>query len=121
MAVVIKTKKKANQTVVTSNKGVSAKLEVMQVDNESGDETLVHEKEIPVSMPEKEFTQPTANVGYSAGITKNLGDFNSMKIQVSLHMPCYVHEVEPTFDFTRKFVDDKINEVLEDYETDDFE
>ncbi|QHJ74568.1 hypothetical protein VH22019_00004 [Vibrio phage VH2_2019] len=116
MAIVIKTKKTKAVPTVTANSGVTAKLEVSEVDTATGDETLVAEQEIPVTLPEQEFTQPTANVGYSAGVTRNLGDFNSMKIQVSLHLPCYVNEVHPTFDFAREFVDDKLNDILAEYD-----
>ncbi|QWS69828.1 hypothetical protein [Vibrio phage vB_VpS_PG28] len=116
MAIILKTKKNTAVPTVTANEGVTAKLEVSEVDTATGEETVIAEKEIPVSLPEQEFTQPTANVGYSAGVTRNLGDFNSMKIQVSLHLPCYVHEVHPTFDFAREFVDEKLNDVLAEYD-----
>jgi hypothetical protein len=62
---------------------------------------------------EKGYVEPTANVGFSAKATRNLGNFESMQVSVSLHMPCYVGEIDAVFDFAKEWVDAKMGEILE--------
>jgi len=57
-----------------------------------------------------------AEVGYSIGRTLNLGDFESVKVQVSLSMECEAtkEEIEKTYQRAKRFVDAKVAE--EEYE-----
>lgn len=57
-------------------------------------------------------TKDAASVGVSAGFTKNIGDFNSVRVDVSLRVPCDPHMVEPAF----TFVSDWVNAKLECYQ-----
>lgn len=45
-----------------------------------------------------------ANVGYSYGETINLGNYSSAKFQVSLHVPCYMEEMNKYFPAAKKKV-----------------
>lgn len=40
--------------------------------------------------------EPTANVGMGLSRTVGLGDFESVRCEVSLHVPCLLHEVDDT-------------------------
>jgi len=62
------------------------------------------------------YNQPTCNVGVSVGVTKNTGNFNSLKIQVSLHMPCYVEEIDPVYEYTKEWVDNKMDAIVAEIE-----
>jgi len=43
------------------------------------------------------FLSATANVGVSTAFTRNLGDYNSVKVSVMVNLPCYVAEVEDAY------------------------
>lgn len=60
------------------------------------------------------YDQPTCNIGYKAGITKNLGDYESLRIDVSLNMPCYPEEIDDVFEFQRNWVENKLNKSIDD-------
>ena len=42
----------------------------------------------------KKFVTEPAYVRVNAGVTINLGDYQSMRIDVSVSVPCYVEEIE---------------------------
>lgn len=58
------------------------------------------------------YDQPTCNVGVNAGITKNLGNYESLKVGVSLNMPCYPDEIEDVYSAAKKWVDDKMDSIV---------
>jgi len=59
------------------------------------------------------FDQPTAMVGVKGGLTINLGNYSSLRVDVSLTMPCYVTELEEVFAFTHGWVDEKLEGIHE--------
>lgn len=59
------------------------------------------EESVGVLLPAGE----AAHVGISMSYTKNLGNFESTKITVDLHMPCVPDAIDPTFDKMRTWVD----------------
>lgn len=59
------------------------------------------------------YTQPTCNVGYSAGVTVARKNYSNIKLQVSLHLPCYVGEIDPVFEYASKWVDEKLNALMD--------
>lgn len=64
--------------------------------------------------PVKMFEDPPCNVGMTAAMTINLGDYNSAKVQVSLHVPCKHEEIDETFDFAKEWVETKVNTLVEE-------
>jgi hypothetical protein len=42
------------------------------------------------------------------GLTRNLGDFNSVKFDVGISLPCKPEEKEQTFNLARSFVEEKM-------------
>lgn len=58
-----------------------------------------------------------ANVGVTMSYTKNLGNYESAKIQVALHLPCTVEAIDQNFDTAQSWVDQKLTKILEEMET----
>ncbi len=61
--------------------------------------------------------KPMANVGYGIDRTINLGDFESLKIHVTLHVPSEVDEdeIDGNYEFCKGWVEQKMNEVSAEY------
>lgn len=61
--------------------------------------------------------KPMANVGYGIDRTVNLGDFESLKIHVTLHVPSEVDEdeIEGNYNFCKGWVEQKMEEVISEY------
>jgi len=55
-----------------------------------------------------EFVTQPASVGVTVALTMNLGNYESARISVSLNMPCYKEEIDPTFSFVQKWVEQKV-------------
>lgn len=74
------------------------------------------ETEIPVG--EVVSNEPLANVGFSVAYTKNLGNYESMKVSVSLNVPCKnkVDEINEAFMFAKLWCDEKMTETLKEDE-----
>lgn len=73
------------------------------------------EKEIAVGEPVV-ATGPMANVGFSASMTKNLGNYESVKVTVSLFLPCepVPETIDKTFVTAKEWVDVQMQKTLED-------
>lgn len=59
------------------------------------------------------FTEQTAEITVSMGLTKNLGNYESLKFQVSIKMPCRMdaEDIEETYAQAKEWVDDKVNAI----------
>jgi hypothetical protein len=92
---------KVGDITVDSSKGL------ISIKHADGSETTeeVHVKDTLI-------TKPMGNVGYSAQITKNLGNYESAKISVSLYMPTDMEHLNSNFNFITDWVDSRINEVI---------
>ena len=96
-------------------KSVAADVEVEK------NKTIITKEQIPVGVFDE--SKPTANVGFGAAYTKNLGNYESLKITVSLFMPTVV-SIDPSADNTeaidaaflkiQSWVDKKVNDVLDE-------
>jgi hypothetical protein len=67
-----------------------------------------------IQVLESTSAQVLAEVGMSAGFTKNLGDFNSARIDVHLKMPCRVSDIDSAFVFVNEWVDSRIQKFQEE-------
>ncbi len=63
-----------------------------------------------------EFKGPMAVVQVSMSMTKNLGNFESLKFSASISMPCVPDgaEIEETYQNCREWVDGKVNDFNEE-------
>jgi hypothetical protein len=62
-------------------------------------------------------TKPMCYVTMRAGKTTNLGNFESVKFEVSLSHPCIPGEEDETFLKTKGWVDSKLASLIEELET----
>ena len=56
-----------------------------------------------------------AFVRVNAGVTKNLGNYESLRVDVSLTVPCYVEEIEAVQKRTAGLVADMLDTEVEQY------
>lgn len=65
------------------------------------------------TVEEAVFTGPTANVGFSLSHTKNLGNYESLRVNISLNLPCEPNEevIDAAFKQVSNWVDNKMAEV----------
>lgn len=61
---------------------------------------------------------PMANVGVKVGMTKNLGNYESLRVDVSLYMPCDPDDqsMHDTFDLVQNWCDLKMQSIMEELE-----
>jgi hypothetical protein len=59
---------------------------------------------------------PTCNVGVDATFTKNLGNYESLRLGVSLHLPCYHNEIDDVFEFGKQWVNAKMESLIAELE-----
>ena len=58
------------------------------------------------------FKTATATIGHSSKMTINLGNFESVTLNVFCSLPTYVEEIDEAYETARKFVDMKMNEQV---------
>lgn len=87
---------------------IQAKQAVAIVNKKFKDGTETDEQ-VPVGEV-KAFKEPHATVGLSMAVTRNLGNYESVKMSVSLFMPCENNEValQETFDEVKGWVDTRV-------------
>ena len=54
-------------------------------------------------------------VGVALGITKNMGDFESLRVDTWASLPCEKEDFEETFDELREIVGKALEETVEEY------
>lgn len=61
---------------------------------------------------------PYANVGMKVGKTMNLGNYESVRVDVSLYVPCENDDevINQTFDLVSNWCDLKMEGIIEEYE-----
>lgn len=86
-------------------KGTQA-VAVVNKKYKDGSET---DEQIPVGGIQK-FKEPHATVGLSMAVTRNLGNYESVKMMVSLYMPCANNEqaMQDAFDEAKGWVDTRV-------------
>lgn len=86
---------------------------VAQTTTKNADGTETTEQEVLGTVV---ASAPMANVGISMGMTRNIGDYNNVKYQVSLHIPCAVdpEEIEATYNEGKEWVETKLNTLIEE-------
>jgi hypothetical protein len=60
------------------------------------------------------FISTPANISVKAGITINLGNYESARVDVMLSMPCYPEEVDDTYEDVKDWVDGRITKEKND-------
>jgi hypothetical protein len=88
-----------------------AYIDVVRVDTISGEATEEDHVEERVSV--RIFATDPAYVGFNAGITKNMGKYESLRLDVRLSLPCYREEIDNTFPLVRDWVDERMGKEME--------
>lgn len=60
------------------------------------------------------LTSGLAEVGFEASSTINQGNFNSVRVGVSLRMPCHPEDIDLTFDKAKEWVDERVSGLIEE-------
>ena len=96
--------------IIKKKEQIKGKTEVL--DNEGN---VIDTQEEVVAEIETD-DKPMANVGVKLGTTKNLGDYESLRVDVSLFMPCEPKKkaINKTFDKCFAWVDDKLDSIMKD-------
>ena len=63
----------------------------------------------------RKFVTDPAFVRVGAGVTKRTGDFESLRIDVAITVPCYVEEIEAVQKRTESLVADMLDESIANY------
>lgn len=63
----------------------------------------------------REFKTDPAYVRVGAGVTKRIADYESLRVDVSISVPCYVEEIEEVQKRTASLVADMLDEEVEQY------
>lgn len=61
----------------------------------------------------KLYDQPVCHVRVGGSITRNLGDFNSAKLEVHLEVPCLPNEIDGVYDYATEWVSTRIQAAEE--------
>lgn len=89
---------------------VQGKVAVGTVTKEHKDGSVEQSKE---EVAEIISDKPMANVGVSIGLTRNLGNYESIKFTVSLYLPCIntPEEVNQAYEEAKGWVDAKVEQI----------
>jgi hypothetical protein len=112
---------KPKKVKLTKPKTAKAKTDLtgnLEINTITGKVAIKHAdgSETETSIPIKEvvISKPMVNVGMSAQHTKNLGNYESAKISISLFVPCDAVELEDTFNFVKDWVNGKMLDVIQE-------
>lgn len=75
----------------------------------------VSEKDEERIIAVRRFETEPAYVRCSAGVTKSTGNYESLRVDVAVTMPCYAEEVERTYTEVSDFVASKLEEEIDAY------
>lgn len=98
--------KKLKDTIPDGSLVISPIMGKVAIKHADGSET-----EVDVPIKEILVNKPMINVGMSAAMTHNLGNYQSAKISVSLHVPCEASDLEETYSFVKDWVNEKMVET----------
>lgn len=101
MTVVSKKKSLSKESMVTVSRTFSKDGKVISAEAET-DQLMVHRFE----------TQP-AEVGLTKGVTLNLGNFESARVEVFCRVPSYLEEMDDAYRFADAFCEQRIMAEIE--------
>jgi len=74
----------------------------------SSDETTVEKIKI------RPFQTDTATVSVNRGATVKVGDYEFVRLDVNISIPCYREEIVDVFEDAKKFTEDKLNLLIDE-------
>jgi len=64
----------------------------------------------------RKFETDTARIMVAVGVTKNQGNFESLRLEVRAEVPCYIEEMSAVEKQLSEWVDNRISEKLDELE-----
>lgn len=99
----------------TQNEGT---IDIKRIQYSNGE--LSEEKELQETVPCPTFGNvEVGRISVRGSITKNLGDFNSVRVECGLELPCLpeLSEVDRVYSIASNFVEEKIQQELDSAST----
>lgn len=62
------------------------------------------------------FVTTPASISIKAGFTKNMGNYESMRVDIMATMPCYVEEIDEAYKQVQDWVDARVNALWDEAE-----
>lgn len=104
-----------NDVLEGSAASSSNKVVTIRLNNKAGgQETKLVDEVETTPMPLSKTRRPMARVGYASGTTINLGNYESVRLDVSISIPCEIEDIDEAFDTCVQFVGEKSTQLLED-------
>lgn len=98
---------RSKKTKATTQSATSSKKVMVSI--YGADEDDKEEREV------LQFESDPAYVKVNAGVTKNLGNYESLRVDVSISVPCYVEVVQETFDAVAEQVSELLADEVDNY------
>lgn len=67
----------------------------------------------------REFATNPAYIKVQAGVTKSLGNYEFLRVDISLSVPCYTEEIDAVYPVVAEKVSDLLTQEVESYLGDD--
>ena len=67
---------------------------------------------VPVKTEVQMAAQPWCEVGFEASFTKNLGNYQSARLNVIVKIPCPAGDIDEVFDYARTWVNGKLETLV---------
>ena len=96
----------------------TAKVETVEVvgHKQVSGNGIDHEEQVPHSS--MKIYKPMANVGIRMGMTQNIGDFESLKFEVSLFYPCEVECIDDAAAEVKAWCEETLDSLIKEAEKD---
>lgn len=108
------TRTRARKTVDTSPPATIT-VQNRIVTKHDGEESEVVLKDEYEELEVQRFEVEPAYVEVKAGVTKALRQYESLRIDVSMRLPCYTERVDATFEYASDWVSDRLYDEVDDY------
>jgi hypothetical protein len=92
------------KAIMSDEVEISAKEKIIEVRKTMFGKEEVSNERVRI----RPFVSNPANISIKAGITINLGNYESGRVDVMLSMPCYPEEINEVYEDVKSWVDSRI-------------
>lgn len=72
------------------------------------------QEQVPVPLNDAQVQGVPCTIGFEASYTKNLGNYESTRIGITLTIPCRHDEIDSVYDFAQEWVNAKMGKCVDD-------